>query len=98
MDRFSQRREIINFRSNVIYQYVSTQVVSPLCHCDTGADHSRLTNGVRTTVEATRWRPSGEVHRVTSTRWAMLRIVTTARRWIAAPGTRRGHRDAQRRC
>lgn len=30
MDRFSQRREIVNFRSNVIYQHVSTQVISPL--------------------------------------------------------------------
>ncbi|MHC5262686.1 Lrp/AsnC family transcriptional regulator [Streptomyces sp. UC4497] len=31
MDRFSPRREVVNFRSNVIYQHVSsTQVVSPL--------------------------------------------------------------------
>ncbi|MGW5675422.1 Lrp/AsnC family transcriptional regulator [Streptomyces sp. NPDC003860] len=30
MDRFSQRREIVNFRSSVIYQHVSAPVVSPL--------------------------------------------------------------------
>lgn len=30
MDRFSQRREIVNFRSSVIYQHVGNQVVSPL--------------------------------------------------------------------
>jgi DNA-binding Lrp family transcriptional regulator len=30
MDRFSQRREIVNFRSSVIYQHVNTPVISPL--------------------------------------------------------------------
>ncbi|MDI3419807.1 Lrp/AsnC family transcriptional regulator [Streptomyces luteolus] len=30
MDRFSQRREIVNFRSSVIYQHVANQVISPL--------------------------------------------------------------------
>ncbi|MGW0605243.1 Lrp/AsnC family transcriptional regulator [Streptomyces sp. NPDC002644] len=30
MDRFSQRREIVNFRSSVIYQHVGTPVVVPL--------------------------------------------------------------------
>ncbi len=30
MDRFSQRREIVNFRSSVVYQLVSTAVVSRL--------------------------------------------------------------------
>lgn len=30
MDRFSKRREVVNFRSSVIYQHVSTPVVSLL--------------------------------------------------------------------
>ncbi|WP_437049644.1 hypothetical protein [Streptomyces sp. enrichment culture] len=30
VDRFSRRREIVDFRSDVIYQHASTQVVSPL--------------------------------------------------------------------
>lgn len=34
---------------------------------------------------------------VGSTRWTMPGIVTTARRWSAAPGTGRGHRGARRR-
>ena len=38
------------------------------------------------------------VHRVGSTRWAMPGIVTTARRWCAAPGPGRGRRGARPRC
>jgi DNA-binding Lrp family transcriptional regulator len=30
MDRFSQRREIVGFRSSVIYQHTSNQVLAPL--------------------------------------------------------------------
>ncbi|MDQ8706173.1 Lrp/AsnC family transcriptional regulator [Streptomyces sp. LHD-70] len=29
MDRFSQRREVVNFRSSVIYQHVNTPVITP---------------------------------------------------------------------
>ncbi|MFF4343060.1 Lrp/AsnC family transcriptional regulator [Kitasatospora sp. NPDC001540] len=29
MDRFSERREVVNFRSSVIYQHVSSPVVTP---------------------------------------------------------------------
>lgn len=62
-----------------------------------GAPGRWRTGVVRTTVEPIVLRRTKR-HRVDSTQWTVPDTVTTARRWSAAPGTRRGHRGARRRC